>query len=263
MMGANKSVPWILAAAFGSVIILALSWLFAISPTMTAAADSSSQADDARSHNVVLQQQISKLADEFTHLDEYKATLATLHSQIPEQVDLTAINRGLQNTAVASGVTITAVNVSSPTEFVPVSAAAAAAPTAGASAAPTASSTSTAGSSGTTSAAASPGVAGFYAVPVSVILVGTFDQATAYLTALQTGEGRIFLAASINATAQQATGASGGRPPLAAGDLELTITGYTYVISGTRPTAAQATTPATPPTLPVPSGQKNPFAPIQ
>ncbi len=249
-MGTKRSAPWIVATAFASFVILAFSWFLAISPELAAADDSRSQAADRRSQNSLLQAKIVKLADQFTHLDEYKTTLATLREQIPEQADLTAINRDLSTLAATSGVTIVTVTATPPIAFSPVQSAGKATP------APTtdsagAAASSTSGSSTSTAASAVP--KGFYAVQLSVALTGTYDQATAFLTSFQTGPGRIFLATGIVATSQQASGASGGRPAVASGDLALTVTGYAYVLLG----ASTAPTPA--PTLPAPSGQKNPF----
>jgi len=259
-MGTNRSTPWIVAAAFASLVILALSWLLAVSPELAAADDSRSQAADQRSQNAILQAKLAKLADEFTHLDEYKATLATLRQQVPEQADLTAINRGLASLAATSGVTITAINATTPIDFSPVqtSGAATPAPTTGAAGA---AANGTAGSSATTStpAASATTVKGFYAVPLSITLVGTYDQTTAFLSSFQTGSGRIFLATGIAAASQQAAGASAGRPAVAAGDLSLTITGYAYVLLGSTSATATPAPSTTEPTLPAPSGQKNPF----
>lgn len=254
-MGINRSTPWIVAAALGSLVIVAFSWLLGISPTLSAAAASQSEAADQQTRNAALRVQIAKLAEEFTHLDEYKATLSTLRDQIPEQADLTAVNRGLSALASASGVTITAITPTTPVAFSPVQTArAAAAPTTDSAAGGTSATTATA------SGAVSAVPKGFYAVPLSITMVGTYDQTTTFLSSFQTGPGRIFLATAINAVAEQAAGASAGRPALAAGDVELTVTGYAYVLLGSTATTAAPTPPATtPPTLPAPSGQKNPF----
>lgn len=252
-MGANRPTPWIVGAAFGSLAILALSWLLAISPTLSAAADSRSQAADARARNSVLQLQITKLAEQFTHLDEYKANLAALREQVPEQTDLTAINKGLSALASASGVTLTAVNPTGPMAFSPVQPSGTAAP-----APATAGSAGTA-TTGTPAASAPSAPKGFYAVPLSITMVGTYDQTMTFLSSFQTGPGRIFLATAINAAAQQPGGASGGRPAVVAGDLELTVTGYAYVMLASSAAPTATTPPTTPPALPAPSGQKNPF----
>ncbi|MHB1491731.1 MAG: hypothetical protein ACYCTH_14720 [Cellulomonas sp.] len=261
-MRTNRSTPWIVAAALASIAVLALSWLLAISPELAAADDSRSQAAQQQSQNAVLQTRIAKLADQFTHLDEYKATLATLREQIPEKVDLTAINRGLSTLAATSGVTIMSVAATTPVGFTPVQG------TGQAASAPTTDSAGTAAAGGATGSSATPSTPaaasavpkGFYAVPLSITLLGTYDQATAFLSSFQTGAGRIFLATGITATSQQGAGASGGRPAVAAGDLSLTVAGYAYVLLGSTATTAAPTTPSTtPPTLPAPSGQKNPF----
>jgi Tfp pilus assembly protein PilO len=261
-MGTGRSAPWVIAATFGSLVILALGWFLAISPTLSAAADSRTQAEDESSRNSVLQLQITKLAQQFTHLDEYKANLAALREQIPEQSDLTSINAGMSALASSSGVTITSVNPTTPVAFsVAQSAGTTAKPATTDSAGSTAAGTT--GAAGATAGTTTSTVPkGFYAVPLSITIVGTYDQATAFLSSFQTGPGRIFLATAINAVGQQPGGAAGGRPALAAGDLELTITGYAYVMVPSVAAPAATTPPSTAPTLPTPSGQKNPFQPI-
>ncbi|MCR6494606.1 hypothetical protein [Cellulomonas sp. P24] len=258
-MGTTRSTPWIVAAAFGSLVILALTWLLAISPELAAADDSRSQATAQQSQNVILKAKIVKLADQFTHLDEYKATLATLREQIPEKIDLTAVNRGLSTLAATSGVTIFSVTTTTPTGFAPVQGAAAPTAAPATDSAGSAASGASGSSTATSATQASAVPKGFYAVPLTITLGGTYDQTTAFLSSFQTGSGRIFLATGITATSQQAAGASSGRPAVAAGDLSLTITGYAYVLLGPTATTATPAPSTTAPTLPAPSGQKNPF----
>jgi len=265
-MGSTKSAPWFVAATLASVVILALSWFFAISPAMTVAAEARSQAAQESDLNDLLQLQIATLADQFAHLDEYKADLAALRVQVPAEADLSELNRELQALATSTGVTLTAVQQSVPAAFVPAVAVPAAV-------APTTTDGGTTEAAGTDApagavAAADPAPAavapvGFYAVPVSVTLVGSYEQASAFLSSFQTGSQRLFLAASITALAQEETGATNGRPALAAGDLELTVTGFAYVLQGSAAAVPEAPAEETaPPALPEPSDQRNPFQPI-
>jgi Tfp pilus assembly protein PilO len=259
-MSATKSTPWIVGTALVSFAILAISWFLAISPVLATAADSRAQSQQQQDQNAVLAQKNTKLAEQFTHLDEYKATIATIRVQIPLQAEETAINRELAGIAVTSGVTLTDVNVTVPQPFVPVAGKVAAAPAAVPGAATPAGATGTAANP---ASAGSGAPAGFYAIPMSITLVGTYDQATAFLASFQTGTQRLFLATSINAVTQQAAGASAGRPALAAGDLEMTVAGYAYVLLGSGDATAQKpAATAVAPVLPVPSGQRNFFQPL-
>jgi Tfp pilus assembly protein PilO len=254
-MGATKSTPWIVGAALVSIVILAMSWLLAISPSMAAADESRNQAALQQDKNVVLKRQIATLAEQFTHLEEYKTSLAAIRAQIPQQSDLTAVNTELQGLAASAGATLTTITVSTPISFSPAGApAAAAAPATGSD--PTG--TATAAPAATPATATVP--AGVYAIPITIVLVGTYDAATAFLSSFQTGATRIYLATSIEATSQEASGASNGRPPLSKGDLELSITAYAYVMLGSAP--AVATDPSAATVLPAPSGQRNPFVSV-
>lgn len=254
-MDTAKSAPWIVGAAFCAVAILVLSWMFAISPMMTSAADARSQTVQERASNQALTVQLTKLADQFANLDKYKTDLAALRLQIPEQVDPAGLNTELSGLATSTGVTLKVVTVGIATPFVRAVAVAAPAATPAQAAAPaTGAATAPAAAPAATSAA-------FFAVPVTLDLVGTYDQVTAFLSSFQTGSQRLFLATGINAVAQTATGATAGQPAVAAGDLDLTVTGFAYVQPKAQAVAA-APAAGTAPKLPEPSGQKNPFVPV-
>ncbi|HWS58761.1 MAG TPA: hypothetical protein VN257_09485, partial [Actinotalea sp.] len=76
-----------------------------------------------------------------------------------------------------------------------------------------------------------PELNGFVAMPMSVIVVGTYDATVNFLAALQTGTERLFLVTRWTATGQDESQASGGRPATAPGDLEFSIGGYAYVLT--------------------------------
>jgi hypothetical protein len=259
-MNLHKASFWYVMAAFASVIIVALAWVLAISPTMATADEARIQAEDQRNSNDLLELQLIKLADQFTHLDEYKANLASMQLQIPAGADLSALNTELRALADATGVTLSEISPTPPTAFVPVVAApavAAAAPVAEAGTAAPA-----AGAAADPAAAvASTAPAGMYAIQLSLTASGTYDQTMAFLSSFQTGSQRLFLVMTVNATATtSATGASGGLPPMNPGDITLMLTGLSYVLpSGVAPVVEAPVDPAAPLVLPEPSGQKNPF----
>jgi Tfp pilus assembly protein PilO len=260
-MGANKAAPWVAGAVVLIFVILAMGWFLAISPTMAAADASRAQTAVERDHNALLTQQIATLKEQFTHLDEYKAQLAELQVQLPPQADLSALNTELQALVASAGLTTTTFGVTTAQAFVPV--ATAAAPVADA-AATTAAGTTTAvaGTAATGAAPVDPvaSFAGFYAVPVSITVVGTYDATLAFLDSLQTTTSRLYLVGSVTATSQRDGGAGSGKPATSSGDLETTIAGFAYVLQDG--SAAVEAPAATPSPLPVPSNQKNPFIPV-
>jgi Tfp pilus assembly protein PilO len=240
-----------------SFIIAAIGWFLLISPTLATASDSRAQAADQLQRNQLLQQQVAKLAEQFKHLDEYKGNLAALQVQLPTTSDLPGLTRQVQAAATQSGVTMTTLNPTVPEAFV----SGAAAPVATGA---TSASAGVAGSSATAPATATPSaprLSGFYAVPLSITTVGTYDQTLAFLRAVQSGDQRLILVSGLSATSQKPGGAGNGRPATALGDLEVTVTGFAYVLNSAATAPATGGTPAsgTGPTLPAPSGQPNPF----
>ncbi len=107
-------------------------------------------------------------------------------------------------------------------------------------------------------------IAGFAQVPITVEVVGTYANVTAFLNDVQAGTQRLLLVTGLDAKKTDAAEASGGRPATADGDLDLLISGSLYVLQDQAAAATpEVTDPATPPApLPVPPGDKNPLAPI-
>lgn len=256
---------WVTGTVVLAVLLLAAAWLLAVQPVTARAAEDTAQAEQQRQQNDLLELEIVKLREQATHLDEYQAELGTLREQMPTTGDGASISRELQSIATAAGVTIVTVQPSIPEPFVgaaPVPAAAPADATAADGVAAADGATVDGATADGTQAAAPSGVSGFYTVPISMTTVGSYDAAVAFLRAVQSEASRLYLVSSITATTQEDQGASGGRPATAAGDLELTITGYAYVLIDSAalpvdPTADDDTT------LPTPSGQPNPFVPAR
>ena len=264
MAGAKKST-WIGGTVVLGLVIVDGSWLLEISPTLSAAADSTAQASATRQQNDLLQLKITKLKADFAKLPEYKASLKGLQAQIPTDLQLADYLRQLDAIAVARSITITAVSPSTPTSVVAAATPAAKAPAAAASAATTtASPTAT---SATPSTAAAPASAagvktpsGFTAVPVSITVIGTYANGLDFVNDLQNTTPRLFLVSGLTVTLQDKAAASGGKPATALGDVELLITGFTYVLPDAYATPTTSSTAA--PTLPPAVPGKNPLVPI-
>ena len=254
---------WIAGTVVLALLLLAGAWLLLIDPVVARAAEDTAAAEQQRQQNDLLEMELVKLAEEFTHLDEYKAELADLRLEMPVTGDGASISRELQDLATAAGVTITMVAPSTPQAFVPAAAAAPAtdAGTTDETAADTSAdgSAAVADDAGTTGSAAPAATAGLYTVPITISSIGSYDASVAFLRSVQTGASRLYLVSAINAQTQDEQGASGGRPATAAGDVELTITGYAYVLTdGSTPVPETDGDAA----LPTPAGQPNPFAPV-
>jgi Tfp pilus assembly protein PilO len=246
---------WIGGTVALAVLLLVAAWFLLIDPVVARAATDTAAAETQRDQNDLLELEIAKLAEQSTHLEEYKAELASLRVEMPSATDPANLSRDLDTMADGAGVTITSLQPSVPEMFVPTAATAATSVTADA-----ATVTDDDATNGTADAAAAEettAVAGFYQVPVSVTVMGSYDASVAFLRSLQDESGRLFLVSSITATTQEDQGATSGRPATTKGDVELAVTGYAFVL--TDPSAVPADDSAQ--DVPVPSGQTNPFQP--
>ena len=255
-MAGAKRASWIGATVFGSLVIVVASWFLAINPTLSAASDVRAQTAQVRSQNDALTAEVAKLKSDFAKLGDYKAQLAAIQVQIPSTAQLSDYLRQLDAIAAAHSVTVTAITPGTPTA---VKAAAQPAPAAAATPAPSA----TASGTGTTSSATASGVpAGFTSIPMSVSVLGSYDNTLAFLSDLQTATPRLFLVSGFSATGQQDAAASGGKPKTSVGDQQLVITGFLYVLPDTTASATPAATPTATPALPGAVPGKNPLTPV-
>lgn len=262
-MGGAKRSTWIGGTVFAALVIMAATYFLAVSPMLATASDTRAEVVSTQQSNDALQRKITKLAADFAKLPEYKADLAAVRVQIPVGADLSGYLRQLDAIAVAHSVTLTAVGPSAAQTVVPAApavaaaAAPAAAPTAEASAAPAADATGTAAAP-----AANAAPAGFAAIPFTMTVVGTYDNGLAFLSDLQNATPRLFLVTGLTGTSQPKADASGGRPATAIGDIELAVTGFTYVLSDPFTVPAAAAPAAAAPALPGAVAGKNPLIPL-
>lgn len=264
-MSRSKPSTWIIGTVLVALLLVAAIWFLLISPTMAKASDTRTQASTVEASNEQLRTQMNRLADQFKHLDEYKADLAKLRAQIPAEPDLAAYLRQLDGVASAHSVTLTAITPGTATAFAPVVAQSAqSTDVQGAGTTSTSNSdTSTPQPAATKAAAPASSIpAGMVAVPLSVTAVGTYDAIDSFLDAIQTQTPRLFLVSTVAGTSQKDQAASGGRPATHLGDLEATVTGYLYVLPATTKPAAPTPTPTAPPALPGAVSGKNPLVPI-
>ena len=228
-MGTAKRSTWIGGTVFVALLISAAAWFLAISPMFAAASESRAQTESTMQSNDVLALQVTQLKVDFAKLPEYKSELDSLRTEIPTGAELASYLRQLSEVATAHTVTITAVSPAPPMTFVPV---VPVAPVVAVAPVPTETADTT-----TEAVTAAPVVAsgpvvpaGFAAIPYSITVVGTRDNALAFLEQVQKGTPRLFLVTGLTATAQEVAEAGGGRPATAVGDQELSITGFAYVL---------------------------------
>jgi len=263
-MQRSKTGAWIGGAVVVALLMVVASWMLLISPVLASASDTAVQAEQTRQSNVALQTKVKRLAEQFTHLDEYKSQLAGLRTEVPTDAEISAYLRAVDSLAVANSVTVTDLSPGVPSAFVPV------APVATGSGDATVDAT-TAQEEGTDETAAAPAApapaaaapAGMVDVPLAMTVVGEYDHVLAFVQALQTTPGRLFVLNTFNGTGQTDAEPSAGRPATKVGDLEITLSGFLYVLPEVQTGAVAPADPAvTPPALPAPVPGKNPLVPV-
>jgi Tfp pilus assembly protein PilO len=268
-MGASRTAGWVIGTVVLVLALLAGTWFLLAAPRFEAAADTMLQTENSRAQNDLLQMQNARLKADFDNLEAYKAEVATLQVQIPATAALPAYSRTLADLATANGVALLDVAPGAATlVVVPVDPMAAPPqpPVEEGTEPSTESETGTLADAqlGTAEPAAPVGPVapeGLVAVPFAVKVLGTYEATNAFLAALQTGTERLFLVTQVDAAKQEEAEASASKPATAEGDVELTITGFTYVLPSALPTAPSGDEGEVAP-VPLPTSDRNPFAPL-
>lgn len=261
MSGAKKST-WIGGTVFVALVLAAAAWFFAISPTLAAAAEVRDEVEQTNTFNDMLEMRVAKLAADFEKLPEYRAQLESIRTQIPAEAELASYIRELDAIATAHSVTITAVSPGTP-ELVTVVVQQPATTEPAAAEGEQGTDAEQVDEPGAGTIAAAPATpANFTTIPFSMTVLGTYDNVLAFVADLQAGTPRLIYVSGLLGTSQKAADAGGGKPATADGDLELVVTGQTYVLPDALP-AAQPVDPAAPvPALPGAVPGKNPLVPI-
>ena len=237
----SQAASWVAGTVIVSVLLAVAAWFLVISPKQDAIEVIKLETANVDSLNELTEIKIAVLKKQFENLDTYKAELAAIQVQIPTSAQLAEYTKEVASIAEANEVTTTTWAPGVPTGVVPM----------------------VAQEPGGV-AVILPEVPGFVAVPVSMTVVGTYQNSLNFLEALQTGTQRLFLVATLDGVAQSAGEASGGRPATVLGDLELAVTGFTYVLAD----PYGATAPIVPddgsasPVLPAQPDGKNPLVPV-
>ncbi|MCC2308413.1 hypothetical protein [Cellulomonas chengniuliangii] len=246
-----KTSTWVGGATVVAVLLGFGGWSLAISPALTTASDTQAEALDVTARNEALERELVRLKEQHKNLDAYRGEVAAIEAQIPASAELDAFLRQVGAHAEATGAFVVSVAAAVPINFAPGEpvAPAAAAPAEGEGDAESDGSTDSAAE--TAAPAAAPSIDGFVAVPVDITLLGNVFNVTRMLAALQGGDQRLFMVTSFTGKGTDEEEAGEGRPATAKGDLELTVSGYLYVLKGPVVTAQDGEDA---PAAPLPSG---------
>jgi Tfp pilus assembly protein PilO len=272
-MKTSRTAPWVAGTVLLCLLLAAGFWFVLISPARAETSDMNAQAESEESRIEQLNTQLAGLKRDFENIDQFRSDLAGLTAEIPAKVDLANLTRLLQQDATEAGVFVTELSPGVPTPIVAPAPAAGTAPatTDGAAAPATETADGAAAADGTgagaqAAPAAPAGPVGFYAVPISLTVAGSFDATVEFINKLSASSGRLIVTNSLVATAQTASAAEGGKPAVNDGDLQTVLQLWAFVLqdqAAAQPAtgdAAAPTDPAAVPQIPVPNGQGNPFA---
>ncbi|MBT0995196.1 hypothetical protein KIN34_12975 [Cellulomonas sp. DKR-3] len=229
-MGASKKRTWIGGTAFVAVLLAVAAWFLLVSPNLSKASETRAETEAAESFNQVLGLKLTKLKSDFGKLEDYKAELAEREKQIPSTADLESYLDGLDAIAVRRDVTITAVTAGTPEEFL-LAEVAEPEPEPSAEDESESESEDESGSAAEEDEDEGPKVPlGLTAIPVSVTVIGTYEDTMAFLDDVHKRNPRVFLVSGLTGTSQKASDGSSGKPATEEGDQELAITGYIYTL---------------------------------
>lgn len=270
-MGASRTTGWIVGTVVAVMAVLFAGWFLVAGPRFEAAAATLSEAEGVAGQNELLQLKIDKLRADSANLEAYRAEVAGLQAQIPTDGELADYTREVAAAADDSGAFLLDFTPGYGQLFTPavVVAPVPVAPAEGETTG-TEGTEATGGAEGTDATDGTTPVPapvestvpeGFIAVPFSARVVGTYAQTSAFLETLQTGTERLFLVTQIDAIRQSASEESPTRPATADGDVELTVSGFTYVLRDlVQPPVGEPTEEE--PAAPLPGSDRNPFAPL-
>ena len=254
------ALRWMVGAILVSLVIGALAFFVIISPTLDATAEARERAESEQARIDQLEIQLAGLKADFARIDEFRAELAEIRVGMPSEVLLNELTRQVDSHATQTEVVIADVSFSTPFEVL--------APRSAAPPPPAPEEGESEDEDGGDAAPATPEPTGptlpegFYAVPVQLLTVGTYEDTLDFIDRLQFGNERFLFVNGLQTSVLEQSGAEGGRPAVEDGDLETTISFVAWVLLNTDgeivdPEDADVVVPE------LPSGNGNPFAPLQ
>ncbi len=279
-MGRSRSIGWIAGTVVLMLALSALTYFLLYLPRAEDTAATLEEAEIVRAGNDILEIRIAQLAEQYEHLDEYKAELAALAVQIPEERDWDTVLEMINGFATGAGLPLPALEASvsdaTPLTVFAQPGAQPAAPPADDAAQPGDAAVDQAVETGDDAEAAADAqdgtvdppaptgpvaVEGLTMVPFSVKVSGPHLNVMTFLNALQQHDGRLFFVGDFDVVRLGETDATDLRPAIADGDVELTARGFFFALSSEVPEVPSEEEPVAP-GLPG-SGGYNPFVPLE
>lgn len=226
-----------LIAVVAMVVVALAGFFLGVQPQLAQAANDRVEQTSVDATNRTTAAELARLKERAKSLPALKAELAKLTASVPSSANMSSFYGAVDGVAASSGVKVSAITTSDAVAYTaPVSAGTAT--DAEATDDPTADATPTvtaAPSAAATTPLTDPAISSknFSAIPVSVSVDGSFDQALAFVGGLQEGA-RLFLVNTVSSSAtQDSTDQS------AAASTTWTFGGYVYVLTTETSTSAK------------------------
>lgn len=218
-----------LIAVVAMVVVALAGFFLGVQPQLAQAANDRVEQTSVDATNRTTAAELARLKERAKSLPALKAELAKLTASVPSSANMSSFYGAVDGVAASSGVKVSAITTSDAVAYTaPVSAGTAT--DAEATDDPTADATPTATaapSAAATTPLTDPAISSknFSAIPVSVSVDGSFDQALAFVGGLQEGA-RLFLVNTVSSSATQDS-----TDQAAAASTTWTFGGYVYVLT--------------------------------
>ncbi|MCS6548734.1 hypothetical protein NYS50_12675 [Curtobacterium flaccumfaciens pv. flaccumfaciens] len=231
-----------LLAVVAMVVVALAGFFLGVQPHLAQAASDRTDQVSVDATNRTTAAELARLKDRAKSLPAMKAELAELTTSVPSSANMSSFYGAVDGVAARAGVKVSAITTSDAVAYTAPVAASTAAGTEDSSASATDEATDEATpepTAASTGAATGPvtdpaiSAANFSAIPVSVSVDGSFDQALSFVGGMQDGA-RLFLVTTVSSSISQDS-----TDPAAAAATTWTFGGYVYVLTAGSDTAAK------------------------
>ncbi|MBO9042927.1 MULTISPECIES: hypothetical protein [Curtobacterium] len=231
-----------LLAVVAMVVVALAGFFLGVQPHLAQAASDRTDQVSVDATNRTTAAELARLKDRAKSLPAMKAELAELTTSVPSSANMSSFYGAVDGVAARAGVKVSAITTSDAVAYTAPVAASTAAGTEDSSASATDEATDEATpepTAASTGAATGPvtdpaiSAANFSAIPVSVSVDGSFDQALSFVGGMQDGA-RLFLVTTVSSSISQDS-----TDPAAAAATTWTFGGYVYVLTADSDTAAK------------------------
>ena len=229
-----------LLAVVAMVVVALAGFFLGVQPHLAQAASDRTDQVSVDATNRTTAAELARLKDRAKSLPAMKAELAELTTSVPSSANMSSFYGAVDGVAARAGVKVSAITTSDAVAYTAPVAASTAAGTEDSSASATDEATDAATpdpTAASTGAATAPvtdpaiSAANFSAIPVSVSVDGSFDQALSFVGGMQDGA-RLFLVTTVSSSISQDS-----TDPAAAAATTWTFGGYVYVLTADSDTA--------------------------